>query len=128
MKKHLGTIIFNLVKEKQMDPKDFASQLAISEADLERIYQNSSLDLDTLAKIYDLLGSSLLLHYFDEDQLKNVFINHFSEKDRKRGTLAHKQEEKDEQLTQLKALAESLKKIISLYETKELMEKLSQKE
>ncbi|GGH16676.1 hypothetical protein FAZ19_13135 [Sphingobacterium alkalisoli] len=124
---HIGEVIRNLVKEKEITTDVLAAYLEISDEGLEEIYQSHSIDIKKLIKISELLNYNLFIYYLDNKIIGDLFENQMNVLDPQIKNLILNLETKNEELARLKILTEAQRKVIELYETKAYLHTDNQK-
>jgi len=118
---HIGKIIRDIVIEKAISEEEIKETLDFSESMLDNIYQSRSVDFETLVNFSNLLKTNLLLYYGNHPLVKNFFDSHFAEQ-------ARQIEQKNETIAQQNAIITAHKKVISIYEANDIIQKWTKPE
>jgi len=119
---HLGNVIRELVNAGDFNLKDVATYIDVSEEELEKIYDSSSIDVEKLIKLSELLQHNLFIYYLNNRVISNLFENQVNGLPPQISYLIEQLETKNDQIAQLKALTETLRKTIEILETKEFLQ------
>jgi len=119
---HLGNVIRELVNAGDFNLKDVATYIDVSEEELEKIYDSSSIDVEKLIKLSELLQHNLFIYYLNNRVISNLFENQVNGLPPQISYLIEQLETKNDQIAQLKSLTETLRKTIEILETKEFLQ------
>lgn len=72
---HIGKIIKNLIKSKQIDVTDFARKINYTRGNAYKIFNKQSLDTNLLQKISVVLGENLFFNYITDEEIANYKNN-----------------------------------------------------
>ena len=113
---HIGNIINALVLEKAVSEREIKDNLNLSASMLAAIYESRSVDIETLVNFSNLLQTNLLSYYVQHPLVKNFFGDHLAQQ-------AQEIERKNETIAQQNAIIAAQKKVISIYEANEVLQK-----
>jgi plasmid maintenance system antidote protein VapI len=66
---HIGKIIKDTLKSKNIDVVDFAGKINYTRGNAYKIFNKKSIDTDLLLKISKVLGENLFFYYISKDEL-----------------------------------------------------------
>jgi transcriptional regulator with XRE-family HTH domain len=66
---HIGKIIKDTLKSKNIDVADFASKINYTRGNAYKIFNKKSIDTDLLIKISKVLDENLFFHYISKDEI-----------------------------------------------------------
>lgn len=120
----IGGKIRQLVIENGLTTNAVIAYLDGSEETLERIYGSNSIDIENLIKLSELLNFNLLIYYFNNKVIKDLFEDRMIDLSPQVDNLISLLETKDDEIARLRALLETQRKIIDLCEAKALFQDL----
>jgi predicted transcriptional regulator len=66
---HIGKIIKDIVKSRQMDVTEFAKKINYTRRNAYKIFNKPSIDTNLLVKINKVLGENLFLNYLTDQEM-----------------------------------------------------------
>jgi len=66
---HIGKIIKETLKSKNIDVADFANKINYTRGNAYKIFNKKSIDTDLLLKISKVLDENLFFHFITEDEI-----------------------------------------------------------
>jgi len=71
MSVHIGKLIKETLKKKNIDVVDFANKINYTRGNAYKIFNKKSIDTDLLFKISKVLDENLFFHYISNDEIIN---------------------------------------------------------
>lgn len=124
---HIGEKIRQLVNERQLTKNEISAYLGQTEEVMDRIYESSSIDIQNLIKLSDILNYNLFTYYFDYKVTTNLYEDRMIELNKQIHKLINQLEIKDEEIARLRTLTETQRKTILLFETMEFLQPCGKK-
>ena len=66
---HIGKIIKDTLKSREIDVTDFAKKISYTRGNVYKIFNKASIDTDLLLKINKVLGENLFLKYVSDEDI-----------------------------------------------------------
>lgn len=117
---HIGNIIHNLVTKSSYSVQEVADYMNMSRSNLFSIYKRAEIDNYKLAKFSELFATNLFEHYIDKSSIKQIFSSEFSELEVRIKELESQLQTRKQELLDKDEIIVMLKKVVSLYEQKEI--------
>ncbi|WP_276979098.1 hypothetical protein [Flavobacterium filum] len=71
MSTHIGKIIKDALKSKQIDVAEFAKKISYTRGNVYKIFNKPSIDTELLVKINKVLGQNLFFNYLTDEEIAN---------------------------------------------------------